>query len=368
MAGARRGVGAAPMGRARAAAESSRRRWRRPGSVPRVDHPAAITTSGLTKRYGANGAIVALDDLDLEVPAGSITGVLGPSGSGRTTLLRILAGLARPTRGSAVILGISVRSRRGVELRRKVGVLPSDDAIYEWMSGREQLSFAAELAGIGRLDIPARVSAMLERVGLTALADARTPLYDLAQRRRLGLAQTLIGEPEVVLLDEPAAALDPAARAELLGLVGDLRGRATVLLSTADPANVEAICDRVAVLESGRLVAAARVDALLRGVAGSAYRITLDRLPGLAIAGLVARLEGEPWVRAVEVHGPEIRVAVRDEGRAAHELLPSVVATGLAIAEFRRERPTLADAIGELVARTSAGASAVEAAPAGPAS
>jgi ABC-2 type transport system ATP-binding protein len=317
-----------------------------------VDRPAAITTRGLTKRYGPNGAIVALDGLDLDVPAGSITGLLGRSGSGRTTLLRILAGLVRPTAGSAAIAEVPVRGRRGVELRRRVGVLPSDDATYEWMSGREQLSFAAELAGIARTEIPTRVAAMLERLGLAVLADARTSLYDLAERRRLGLAQALIGDPEVVLLDEPAAALDPATRAELMGIVGELRDRATVLLSTAEPAHVESVCDRVTVLEAGRLVVAARVDALLNGVTGSAYVIELDRQPGLAFAGLVARLEREPWVRTVEVHGPEVRIAVRDEARASHELLPAVVATGLAVASYRRERPTLADAIVELAGRT----------------
>jgi ABC-2 type transport system ATP-binding protein len=310
-----------------------------------VDHPAAISTRALTKRYGR---IVALDGLDLEVPAGSITGLLGPSGSGRTTLLRILAGLIRPSSGSAMVAGVPVDDGHGVELRRRIGVLPVADAIYDWMSGREQVSFAAELAGVARTDIPDRVDDALHRVGLDALADARTTLYDLAERRRLGLAQALIGEPEIVLLDEPVSSLDPATRTELLGIVGELRDRATVVLSSADPAHVEAVCDRVAVLDSGRLVVSARVDALLGGVAGTSYLITLDRQPGLALAGLVARLGHEPWVRSVEADGLVLRISVRDEQRASRELLPSVVATGLPVASFRRERPTLADAIAEL--------------------
>jgi len=316
-----------------------------------VDSPAAISTSGLTKRYGP---IVALDGLDLDVPAGSITGLLGRSGSGRTTALRMLAGLTRPSGGSAVVAGVPLGGRHGVKLRRKVGVLPDADAIFEWMSGREQLSFAAELAGIARTDIPARVTSMLERVGLAVLADARTSLYDLAERRRLGLAQALIGEPEVVLLDEPVAALDPANRADLLGIIGALRDHATVVLSSPEPAHIETVCDRVAVLERGRLVVAARVDALLGGVVGATYDIVLDREPGLALAGLVARLRNESWVSSVEVDGHVLRVAVRDEPRAVRELLPSVVATGLAIASFRRERPTLADAIGELAGHVPA--------------
>ena len=318
-----------------------------------MERPAAISTRGLTKRYGP---IVALDGLDLDVPAGSITGLLGPSGSGRTTALRLLAGLSRPSGGSAVVAGVQLGNRHGVKLRRKVGVLPDTDAIFEWMSGREQLSFAAELAGIARTDIPLRVTSMLERVGLAVLADARTALYDLAERRRLGMAQALIGEPEIVLLDEPVAALDPANRADLLSIIGDLRDRATVVLSSPEPAHAETVCDRVAVLERGRLVVAGRVDALLGGVVGATYDIVLDREPGLALAGLVARLRAEPWVSAVEVDGRVLRVAVRDEPRAVRELLPSVVATGMPIASFRRERPTLADAIGEVTARARADA------------
>lgn len=334
------------------AAESSRG-CRRTVRVSSVERPGAIATRGLTKRYGP---IVALDSLDLEVPAGSITALLGPNGSGRTTALRMLAGLTRPSGGSAVVAGVPLGGRHGVQLRRKVGVLPDADAIFEWMSGREQVSFAAELAGVARTDIPARVTSMLERVGLAVLADARTAVYDLAQRRRLGMAQALIGQPEVVLLDEPVAALDPANRADLLGIIGELRETATVILSSPEPAHVETVCDRVAVLEGGRLVVAARVDALLGGVVGATYDIVLGREPGLALAGLVARLRVEPWISAVEIDGRVLRVAVRDEPRAVRELLPSVVATGLPIASFRRERPTLADAIGELAARVPADA------------
>jgi ABC-2 type transport system ATP-binding protein len=316
-----------------------------------VDRPVAISTHGLTKRYGP---ILALDDLDLEVPSGSITGLLGPSGSGRTTLLRLLAGLTRATSGSAVVAGVRLDDRHGVQLRRRIGVLPASDGIYEWMSGREQVSFAAELAGVARTEIPDRVAGVLERVGLGVLADARTTLYDLAERRRLGLAQALIGEPEILLLDDPVGSLDPGTRTELLGVVAELRDRATVVLSTAEPAHVEAVCDRVAVLDGGRLTVAARVDALIGGASGTTYLVTIDRTAGLAFAGLVARLRGEPWVRSVEVDGLELRVSVRDEVRAGRELLPAIVATGLPIASFRRERPTLADAVRELSGREPA--------------
>lgn len=313
-----------------------------------MERPVAVSIRALTKRYGP---IVALDALDLEVPEGTVMGLLGSSGSGKTTAIRLLAGLVRPTTGSAVVAGVPVEGGHGVELRRKIGVLPDPDAIFEWMSGREQMSFAAELAGIPRTEIPDRVGAMLERVGLTALADARTALYDLAERRRLGLGQALLGDPRVVLLDEPLGSLDPATRADLLGLIRQLDDSVTVILSSAEPEHVESACDRVAVLESGRLLLAARVDALLGGVTGTTYVIALDRKPGLALAGLVARLGEEPWVRSIHADGQQVRVSVRDQSQAALELLPALVATGVPVAAFRRERPTLADAIGEIAPR-----------------
>ena len=278
------------------------------------------------------------------------------SGSGRTTALRLLAGLVRPSGGSAVVAGVPVDSRHGVELRRKIGVLPDADAVFEWMSGREQLSFAAELAGVGADGHPGAGvrDARAGRAGRPR--GCPTTLYDLAERRRLGLAQALIGDPEVLLLDEPVSALDPGARGDLLGIIGELRDRMTIVLSSPDPTHIETICDRVAVLDSGRLAVVARVDALLGGVAGTSYLIVLERQPGLALAGLIARLRSEAWVRSVEFDGHVLRVSVRDAARAARELLPAVVATGLAIESFRRERPTLGDAIGELARRVPAGA------------
>ena len=180
-------------------------------------------------------------------------------------------------------------------------------------------------------------------------------LYDLAERRRLGLAQALIGNPDVLLLDEPVAALDPVARAELLGIVGELRDRVT--MRPVEPGSRT----RRDGLRPRRRPGRAGGSSWRRGSMpcsaasrGRGTIIALERPAGLALAGLVARLRVEPWVRSVEVDGHvPPRVRPDDVASAARELLPSVVATGLPIASFRRERPTLADAIGELAGRRS---------------
>jgi ABC-2 type transport system ATP-binding protein len=240
---------------------------------------------------------------------------------------------------------------RDREARRSIGVLDQGPRFYGWMTGRELLAFVADLFGVPRSDAGERVDECLERVGLTAAADRRIAGYSNAERQRLGLGQALIGRPEVVLLDEPVGSLDPAARAELLGLVGELRESATVVLSAADPDDVEPVCDRVAVLDQGRLVVDARVDALLGGVKDTAYVVEVDPGPGLALAGLVARLRGEPWVRDASLDRNVLRITIADQGRAAHELLPAVVATGMSVGTFRRDRPSLRDAVAELLAR-----------------
>jgi ABC-2 type transport system ATP-binding protein len=313
-----------------------------------VDGVQAVTIRDLTKHYGA---LVALDGLDLDIPAGSVFALLGPSGAGKTTALRLMAGLARPTRGSVSICGLPIELGDGYKARRRLGVLDQEPRFYTWMTGPELLAFAADLAGLPRAEMTDRIPEIQEQVGLDPDDGRRIGQLSLAERRRLGLAQALVARPDVVLLDEPAGGLDPATASELLARITELHASSTVVMTSAQPAHVERICDRVAVLDHGRLVVEARVDALVGGVTETVYVIELDPGPGVALAGLVTRLRRERWVREASVDRLTLRVAVVDEGRAAHELLPSVVSTGVSVATFRRERPTLGVAVGELLDR-----------------
>jgi ABC-2 type transport system ATP-binding protein len=310
-----------------------------------VEPTPAIEIRGLTKRYGT---ILALDGLDLDVPRGSILGLLGPSGAGKTTTLRLLAGLARPTGGSATVAGVPVSFEAGLGARREIGLLADDPAFYGWMTGRELLAFVADLVGIKRAALPDRVSAIVERVGLGGVADDRIATYPIGWRRRLGMGQALMGEPDVLLLDEPLAGLEVADRRAIRACIAEVRGAATVVAATRAPSDLDGLCDRVAILDRGRLLFDAPVDVVIGGVAPS-YLVEVQPGAGLALAGLVARLRREPWVSEVATADHRLRVSVLDVDRAARELLPAVVATGMAVVAFRRERPNLDDVLRQAI-------------------
>ena len=216
-------------------------------------HELVIEARGLTKRFGK---VLALDHLDLEVPAGTCLGLVGERGAGKSVAIRLLAGLARPTSGVVTLAGVRLNSRGGLAGRAKLGVLDQEPSLYDWMTGRELLAFTGDLLGIARSEAPARIEATLGRLGLADAADRRVEEYSLPLRQRLGLAQALVGSPRVLLLDEPTSALDPAGRRTVRELLEELRARGhAVLLNSHLLSEVELVCDRVAIISRGRLVA-----------------------------------------------------------------------------------------------------------------
>jgi ABC-2 type transport system ATP-binding protein len=310
----------------------------------------AIETSGLTKRFGS---ILALDRLDLVVPRGSVFGLLGPNGAGKTTTIRILTGLARPTAGSAFVAGIEVGLDEP-ELRRRLGYLDQDPRFYGWMTGRELLELVGRLHGLARLELRSRVDETLARTGLTAAAQRRIGGYSGGMRQRLGIAQALLHRPEILILDEPVSSLDPEGRRDLLELIAGLQGEATVVFSTHVLADVERICDRVAILDRGRLVTEGPLEKLLAAHARPIYR--LGSAPGqdAAVAILVDRLRAAPWTTEVAAGDDLVRVTVSDPVAAAAGILPLVVAAGVVLDSFERARPTLEDVFLELVGPATA--------------
>ena len=216
-----------------------------------MEHELAIQTQGLTKSFGKD---VAVEGLDLEVARGGVFGLLGPSGAGKSTTLRLLAGRLRGMGGSATVAGVPVFFG-SLDLRRKVGVVDERPGLYEWMTGWELLAFAAGLAGVPRAELGGRVDQTLQRVGLVDAGGQRIARYSSPMRSRVAIGQALVGEPEVLLLDDPLGSLDPAARRDVVALLRGLGDRATVVMTTREPADAEAACDRVVVLERGRIVA-----------------------------------------------------------------------------------------------------------------
>ncbi|HTS14572.1 MAG TPA: ABC transporter ATP-binding protein, partial [Candidatus Sulfotelmatobacter sp.] len=230
---------------------------------------AAVEAHGLTKRFGR---ILALDRLDLSVPQGSIFGLLGPNGAGKTTALRILTGLARPSEGQASVGGVPVGLDRP-ELWRGIGYLDQDPRFYGWMRGRELLELVGRLYGLRGSDLSSRVDELLERTGLAGAADRRIGGYSGGMRQRLGIAQALLHRPPVLFLDEPVSSLDPEGRRDLLALIAGLRGDATVVFSTHVLADVERVCDRVAILHRGRLITEGPLEELLAAHARPIFRL-----------------------------------------------------------------------------------------------
>jgi ABC-2 type transport system ATP-binding protein len=306
----------------------------------------AIQARGLSKRYGV---VQALDGLDLDVPAGSIFGLLGPNGAGKTTTIRILTGLAAATSGTAFVAGTAVGLDRPA-LHRRIGYLDQDPRFYPWMRGRELLELAARLSGIPGADVRHRVEAMLARTGLASAAERRIGGWSGGMRQRLGIAQALIHEPAVLFLDEPVSSLDPEGRRDLLELIEGLRGETTVVLSTHVLADVERVCDRVAILDRGRLVTEGPLEDLLATHARPIYRLVAEPHQESQLDDLVARLRAADWSTGVTTEpGSAIRVAVGDAGAASAAILPIVVDAGVRLAAFERARPTLEEVFLELV-------------------
>jgi len=307
--------------------------------------PGEVSTRGLTKRYRLD---VALDDLDLDVPAGCVFGFLGPNGAGKTTTLRLLTGLARPTAGSATVAGIDATTG-GRALAERIGALDQDPRYYGWMTGQELLTFVGRLHGLDGAALRARVHEVLETIGLVDAAKRRIGGYSGGMRQRLGIGQAILPRPSVLFLDEPVSSLDPAGRRDVLELIGRLRGTCTVFMSTHILNDVERVCDRVGILDHGRLVTEAPMDELLASHARPILELDPEPDQDAAVAALAATVRAQAWTRDVRVEHGLIRVFVTDAERAAAEVLPLVVTSGVRLARFERVRPTLEDVFLALV-------------------
>lgn len=316
----------------------------------------AVSCRGLSKRYGD---VLALDALTLDVPAGAVFGVLGPNGAGKTTLLRLLTGLARPTGGEATVAGLNVTTQTDA-VHRHISFLDQSPQYYSWMTGRELVSFVGELYGLRGADLRTRVDDALALTGLTDAATRRIGGYSGGMRQRLGLAQALVNRPDVLFLDEPASALDPAGRYEILQSIAELRGQATVFMSTHILADVERICDHVAILDHGKLVVAATVAELQERYARPTYEIELEPHQAEGLAALETLLRAEPWAQDVARHLDTLRVGVRDPHAASFALAPLCAQAGVALARLERGRPSLEEIFLRLVGEPAAQSSSQE--------
>ncbi len=312
-------------------------------TAPRAagDSGYALTATALTKVYGE---VRALDGVDLAVPTGSVYGFLGPNGAGKTTTLRILTGLARPTSGNAYIFGQDV-TRADSAARSVTGFLPDVPGFYGWMTAEEYLRFAGGLFGLEGRALSERVSALLDLAGLTGVG-TRVGGYSRGMKQRLGVAQALVNAPRLLMLDEPTSALDPIGRKEVLDMLVSLRGRTTVFFSTHILADVERVCDTVAILDHGRVVAQAPIDELKARYA--AHRITVE-VDGRA-QELAEALGTRAWVTGIVVENDStLSVSISDVEAAEHEIPTVIAERRLALRRFEGGEVDLEEVFVELV-------------------
>jgi len=281
-----------------------------------------IDTKGLSKSY--NGA-AALDSLDLQVPEHSIFGFLGPNGAGKTTTIKLLLGLTRPTAGSGAIFGQDI-VRDSVDIRKRIGYLAQDPRFYEHMTARETLRFKARFYYSGPAgEIETRIAETLELVGLADKADRPIKGFSGGERQRLGIAQAQINYPDLLILDEPAAALDPMGRRDVLEVMERLQQHTTIFYSTHILDDVQRVSDAVAILNHGKLVALAPIEELLAGSQGTIYSMVIEGDAG----PVQERVRSQAWVADIAVATGDAettwQVAVTDEAAAKDQLLRLVM-------------------------------------------
>jgi ABC-2 type transport system ATP-binding protein len=300
---------------------------------PRTSSPkAAIRARGLTKHYGD---FVAVDQLDLTVRHGEVYGLLGPNGAGKTTTILMLLGLSEPTSGGARVLDLDP-ARNPVAVKRHVGYLPDNVGFYSGMTGRQNLRYTARLNRIPKKVAEERIDHLLARVGMTGAADLAVEKYSRGMRQRLGLADVLVKEPSIVILDEPTTAIDPAGVVEVLELVRDLaREGAAVLLASHLLHQVQQVCDRVGIFVGGKLVASGSMDKLAGELGTGPMTIEVGAEPPLEpVRAAAARV---PGVLSVALDERDARLLVVDAERDVRaDLARALVDAGHPPSHLRR--------------------------------
>ncbi|MCS7220625.1 MAG: ABC transporter ATP-binding protein [Anaerolineae bacterium] len=296
---------------------------------------AVVETQGLTKHYGS---IVAVENLNLTVRSGEIFGLLGPNGSGKTTTILMLLGLTEPTAGRVRVLGFDP-ARQPLSVKSRVGYLPDQVGFYDELTARENLIYIAKLNGLRRDEAYRRIDEALSQVSLTDVADWRVGTFSRGMRQRLGVAEVLIKQPQLIIMDEPTAGLDPEAAREFLELIRGLKARGiSILLSSHLLHQVQVVCDRVGLFYRGRMALEGTVRELAQRVLGGAYRIRLEadgRVPSLE--DVLRRLPGVVKVHRLEAGAYEVEA--RNDLRG--EVARAVIEAGGRLLSLSFEEPSL---------------------------
>ena len=308
-----------------------------------------ISIEGLSKSFGE---VHALQSLDLRVPQKSIFAFLGPNGAGKTTTIKLLLGLIRPTGGSGKILGMDI-VKDSVDIRARIGYLPQDARFYEHMTARQTLEYTARFFYTGpKWAIDKRIEEMIELVGLKGKADRSIRGFSGGERQRLGIAQAQVNYPDLLILDEPAASLDPQGRRDVLEVMSRLRKYTTIFYCTHILDDAQRVSDQVAIVDQGRLITQTSVKELLAGTGDLVYSVTLKGDAQNAYQHIMQH----PWVSSIESsqQGEQTtwQVRVTDEDAAKDQLMGLLISNGLKVSDFSRKEQNLEDVFINMIERS----------------
>jgi len=294
-----------------------------------------VEARGLRKAYGP---VQAVDGLDLKVEEGEIYGLLGPNGSGKTTTILVLLGLTEPSSGEVRVVGYNP-TREPLKVKRQVGYLPENVGFYDDLTARENLRYIARLNGIPDRDSKKRIEEVLKQVGLAEVADRPVRTYSRGMRQRLGIADVLVKQPRLAILDEPTTGIDPEGASQILDMIVRMRDERgmTILLSSHLLHQVQRVCDRVGIMHRGKLVAEGTVDELGARTSGEGLEFEAQVRGGGP--WLITALEALEGVRKVTAEGERLVIACDEDVRGA--IARTILNKGAELLELRRRTFTL---------------------------
>ena len=298
-----------------------------------------IEVQHLTKRYGPTTAV---DDVSFRVERGEVLGFLGPNGAGKTTTMRVLTGYMPPSDGNAIVAGYDVMTHP-IEAKRRTGYLPETPPLYPEMTVRDYLSFVARIKGVPRAERTSRVNAAMERTRVADMANRHCAKLSKGYRQRVGLAQAIMHNPDVLILDEPTAGLDPKQINETRQLIKDLGGDHTVILSTHILPEVSQTCHRVVIINKGRVVAVDTPENLTARLRGSETMFVQVDAAGADVLTALQAVPGVTQVAASETRGTVTSFEVNSETGfdVRRELASTIVRQGWGLLELRPLRMSL---------------------------
>lgn len=314
-----------------------------------------IEVQNLTKRFGET---LALDKLSFSMPKGEILGFLGPNGAGKTTTIRILTGYLTPTEGSAVVAGVDMRQNSKIA-RKHIGYLPETVPIYRELTVDEYLRFVSELKNVPSKTRRSHLNTIVERCGLTNVRHKLSSNLSKGYRQRLGLAQALIGDPDILILDEPTSGLDPQQIIEIRELIRNLGGKRTVILSTHILPEVSQLCERVIILNKGRLIAVDTPENLGRNL-NSTDTVSVDISGDGDVDTILDKIQAVTGAETVErVRQPDPTFFRIDIVSASHAdfrpiIARTIIESGWNLLELRKKAHSLEDIFIQLVTREDA--------------